>query len=576
MLSDTETYTKLKKDPTRKYKAELIGMLNELEKSNKITKDQYWYLYPTPEKAPRMYGSPKIHKQGTPLRPIVDYTGTIAYKVSRDLADILQPLVGKTEYHVENSKDFVKDIKQLKIEEDECFVSYDVVSLFTKTPVHGALTSIRSRLEKDKTLKKRTKLTATDIISLLKFVLETTYFQFGGVFYQQKFGVAMGSPVSPIVVNLFMEDLEQKIIATAPEHCKPLFWRRYVDDIISVVKKGKENELQLHMNAMDNSIKFTREEESEEQSIPFLDTKLIRQNGGIKTVVFRKETHTDQYLNYWSHHPLHQKKGVIKTLRHRCETITSEPEDCRKEKAHLNSALEKCGYPKWILKEEKQDQQKKKGKKKEKENMKGQVVLPYVQGVTEKLTRILKKHKISTAVKPHSTLRQLLVRPKDQVKKEDQGQVVYRIPCKMCNKAYVGETGRQLKTRIEEHKKEVDSLENTAFTRSTRKTSEKTVHKSAITDHITTTNHVIDWENTKILDRAENKRIRQVREAIWIRRTKGAINRDHGCYELSHLYDTVIHNPQQYCRSWLDKHSESLYKVFISIKNGCEKKENNI
>ena len=68
MLNDEATYEKLKKDPTKKYKAELIRMVNSLEKEGKITKDQYWYLYPTLEKVPRMYGSPKIHKDGVPLR----------------------------------------------------------------------------------------------------------------------------------------------------------------------------------------------------------------------------------------------------------------------------------------------------------------------------------------------------------------------------------------------------------------------------------------------------------------------------------------------------------------------------
>ena len=74
MLNDEATYEKLKKDPTKKYKTELIRMVNSLEKEGKSTKDQYWYLYPTLEKVPRMYGSPKIHKKGVPLRPIVDYT----------------------------------------------------------------------------------------------------------------------------------------------------------------------------------------------------------------------------------------------------------------------------------------------------------------------------------------------------------------------------------------------------------------------------------------------------------------------------------------------------------------------
>ena len=173
-------------------------------------------------------------------------------------------------------------------------------------------------------------------------------------------------------------------------------------------------------------------------------------------------------------------------------------------------------------------------------------MVPYVQGLTEKVTRIYKKYGISTSVRPHSTLRQILVHPKDKLETLENGEIVYKIPCKICNKAYIGETGRQLKTRIEEHKKDVNSISSQTFTRNTRKLSENTIHKSAITDHVAASNHIIDWEGAKIVDKESNKRRRHVREAIWIRRTEGAINRDQGCYELSHLYNTVIHHPAQY------------------------------
>ena len=131
----------------------------------------------------------------------------------------------------------------------------------------------------------------------------------------------MGSPVSPIVANLYMEDLEQKAIESAPPECKPRIWKRYVDDVLAVVQKGQEERLRDHLNTIDdtNSIKFTHEEEVE-GSIPFLDTLLTRKDdGNIKFAVYRKKTHTDQYLNFGSHHPLHQKLGVIRTLLDRSD-----------------------------------------------------------------------------------------------------------------------------------------------------------------------------------------------------------------------------------------------------------------
>ena len=104
---------------------------------------QYDHLRPSDEIIPRLYATPKIHKAGNPLRPIVDYTGSIGYNVSRALADILGPMVGTTVHHVNNSFDLAEDLASVMIEEDEQFISHDVVSLFTNTPIEEYLNIIR-------------------------------------------------------------------------------------------------------------------------------------------------------------------------------------------------------------------------------------------------------------------------------------------------------------------------------------------------------------------------------------------------------------------------------------------------
>ena len=71
-------------------------------------------------------------------------------------------------------------------------------------------------MDKDTTLKERTVMKVGDIILLLEYCLKNTYFSFQGHFYEQVEGAAMGSPVSPIVANLYMEYLEQKALSTAP------------------------------------------------------------------------------------------------------------------------------------------------------------------------------------------------------------------------------------------------------------------------------------------------------------------------------------------------------------------------
>lgn len=148
----------------------------------------------------------------------------------------------------------------------------------------------------------------------------------------------------------------------------------------------------------------------------------------------------------------------------RNSNIVTEEEDRKKEEQHIKNALQKCGYPEWSVERVKRQIERKKGqekarkvKKKEDTNKsKGLVVLPYVKGVSELMDRIFRKHNIATAMKPHRTIRSVLVHPKDKIKLENKSEIVYSIPCKHCDKVYIGETSRNFKYRLEEHKKDVD------------------------------------------------------------------------------------------------------------------------
>ena len=403
------------------------------------------------------------------------------------------------------------------IEDDDHFNSHDVVALFTNTPIEKALEIIRTALEKDDDLKFRTKLNIDDILELLQFVLTTTYFSFRDVIYKQTFGAAI---ISPIIANIFMEWLEQEAIASAPITCKPKLWKRYVDDILEIISKDATQQLTDHLNTIDktDNIKFTYEEESNGQ-IPFLDTLIVRKpDGSIKLLIYRKKTHTDQYLNFSSQHPLHQKLGVIRTLFDRMNKIVTEEPDRLAEEQRIKKALSLCGYPKWAfqrVKKQMEEKSKKKLKKKDTNDVSnGMVVIPYIQGVSERLQRSFKKYNIQTAMKPYNTLKSILVHPKDKRDVAKTTDCVYQIPCQSCDKVYVGETGRLFGTRLSEHKKDANKVSDRKFTRSNRKESTTEQHKSAVTDHIAQENHTINWTGAKILDKDTDKQKRWIREAI--------------------------------------------------------------
>ena len=172
------------------------------------------------------------------------------------------------------------------------------------------------------------------------------------------------------------------------------------------------------------------------------------------------------------------------------------------------------------------------------------VVLPYVQGLPERAFRVFKKYHISIAMKPYTSLRKLLVHHKDKIDPLETTDCIYEIPCKTCAYTYIGETGRKIATRLEEHKKEVDNkLESKNKTLPGKQGNNQLVNKSksAIADHALQNNHVINWDDAKVLQMESDASARYIRESIWIRkRGTNVMNRDQGAYFLSHDYDPLL------------------------------------
>ena len=134
----------------------------------------------------------------------------------------------------------------------------------------------------------------------------------------------MGSPISPIVANLYMEDFEIKAIKTAKH--PPRIWKRYVDDTFVVIESAKKEKFLEHINKMDPHIQFTTEDAKADGSIPFLETIVMPQSdNSLLTSGYIKPTHRDLYLQWDSHHHMSAKFSVINTLKDRAKTLSQQP-----------------------------------------------------------------------------------------------------------------------------------------------------------------------------------------------------------------------------------------------------------
>ena len=164
--------------------------------------------------------------------------------------------------------------------------SYDVMALFTSLPVEKAILFIRQRLMSDESLPDRTSLSPDDIAALLTLCLKCTNFTFRGHFYLQILGTPVGSPVSPIVCNIYMEEFDNHALATATH--PPAWWYRYVHDTRTKRKVKHTESFTQHFNALDQDIKFTSDGE-ENDALAFLDTLTCKQaDGSVKVMCFAK------------------------------------------------------------------------------------------------------------------------------------------------------------------------------------------------------------------------------------------------------------------------------------------------
>ena len=461
----------------------------------------------------------RSNKDNHPLRPIVACSGSITYASAKFIADIISPLVGQSEHHIKNSKDLVTKLEDFTLSEDEELVSYDVTALFTCTPVNETINIIEERLHNDVTLPERTDLSVDQIVELLRFLLTTTYFQYDGEFYNQLEGAAMGSPVSPLTANIFMEDFECKTLSSYPN--PPRFWGRYVDDTMVIIQRCEIENFTNHINSLHPAIKFTIEREVNGQ-LPMLDVRVIRETDGtLSFQVYRKPTHTNQYLNFASHHPLQHKLGVIRTLVDRASSIVTKKEEHVKELSNIYRSLAVCGYSKWTM--DIANNRNKETRRLRRNNVtthqvKGSVTIPYLAGVSESLRRLLISYGITTHVKPQNTIRSMLVAPKDKTDKLDKAGAIYGLSCLDCPSSYVGKTARTLRTRLSEHERPT----------------------SPVAEHTIREQHHIDWDGVRILDREEDWFRRGVREAIHIRRLGSDLNRDRGRHDLPVVYNKLL------------------------------------
>ncbi|XP_055854557.1 uncharacterized protein LOC129918193 [Episyrphus balteatus] len=514
LLEDKNTYKTIRVDPTQKLQATNNTLVNELFKNEYIDRFQKNKLHCSASIAPRLYGLPKIHKPGLPLRPISSSMNVPCYSLSKYIGTVIRNIVSEN-YNIKNSFQLQEKLKDITLDDDDVMVSFDVISLFTNIPTYLAIKNI---LKEWNIIKDHTKIPKTKFLKLLEFCLrDNNYFQFDEKFYSQTYGMPMGNPLSPTVADIILDNLLDDTI----EHLNKIgikmkFIAKYVDDIFAIIKLKDIDTILNQLNSYHNKIQFTIENEHN-NSLPYLDLLIHRENNQIIYNWYAKETASGRMINFHSNQPTKQKINTAQNFINKVLDLSDkrfETDNIRK----IKTILKLNDYPNYIinnlfksrtekLKTNLNNNNNNNTITKSNNNTKKFFSVPYVPKLTDNrsLHQIIQKENISFAHKSNFTLKPIFTNTKSKIQKQQQHNVVYEIKCngkknENCDLVYIGQTKRNLATRLAEHEADI------------RKHKETT----GLSQHITTSGHTVDFKNVTILDRERKLNTRLTLESLRI------------------------------------------------------------
>ncbi|KYN21604.1 hypothetical protein ALC57_06020 [Trachymyrmex cornetzi] len=314
------------------------------------------------------------------------------------------------------------------------------------------------------------------------------------------------------------------------------FYFRYVDDILTAVPIDSIDHVLTVFNSFHERLQFTLENGGDK--INFLDLTLIKNKDRLEMDWYHKPTFSGRYLNFLSAHPLSQKRGVVFGIIDRAMLLSDEKFHKKNITFVINTLL-RNDYPiefifdnisiriKFLLSRRVQFEQNSSLNNNIDDDVErtSWFLIPYTNNTANEFIRICKKENVKTAFYSNNKLNRFIKVQKDTLPRNQNKNVVYKIKCRDCDATYVGQTGRKLNTRINEHRNSINWKTNT---------------QSVITNHRLEVNHEFDWENIQILDKERNLSKRLISEKAHILMQKNGLNLRSDTDGLHHTYTTML------------------------------------
>ena len=298
---------------------------------------------------------------------------------------------------------------------------------------------------------------ANQIVQLLETILAQNYFTFQNQIYQPDKGIAMGSPISGTVAEIFLQHLEKTHIKHLIDSKHLIYYARYVDDILLIYDSSltSPTNIQHYMDTIHDNIKLNATHETND-TVNFLDLSITRRPTSLELDIYRKPTSTDTTINFLSNHPLEQKLAAYRFSINRMLSLPLSKTQQHKEWKNIKQTARNNNIPIHLLTKLRHSMQKKHNQPQpptpSTQNKKW-VTFTHSSPQVRKITNLFKNTNVKVAFRSSHTIAQL-IRPHNTTTHSPtphDTSGVYSLTCNTCKLAYVGQTSRTLHLRYQKH-----------------------------------------------------------------------------------------------------------------------------
>ena len=279
---------------------------------------------------PCFYILPKLHKTPIVGRPIVAGHSWVTVGCSKLLTSLLKSMLPLFPNVLKDSASLIRILEQTTFESNIVLCTLDVVSLYTNIPVDHAIEVLKQLIQENLHLFPRPELPEL-MVEMLEFVLKNNIMEYKEMVFKQIFGIAMGTPLAPVLANLYLAFLERVLKEKAAEASIPwpILYKRFIDDCFVIYQGGKTQLLRFIslFNSLVESITLSLE--SFGSSANFLDLtiykgKRFRKEGRLDVKIFQKPMNKYLYLPFTTDHPIHCLKSFVTTELQRYVRASSD------------------------------------------------------------------------------------------------------------------------------------------------------------------------------------------------------------------------------------------------------------